>query len=78
MTSKLCKISGLRKQFNPKVNGECSIPLSVGFFRQVAELRCFRDTGWTLPNGGDVLNAASSCSLQSIFQTAKIAVLRFI
>lgn len=74
MSSKHCKVSGLRKQFNPKVNAECSIPRSVKLSRQVAELRCFRDTGWTLTNVDNVLNAAQMCSLQSLAHTAKIAV----
>jgi len=74
MSSKHCKVSGLRKQFNPKVNAECSIPRSVKLSRQVAELRCFRDTGWTLTNVGNVLNAAQMCSLQSFAHTVKIAV----
>ena len=74
LTSKLRKISGLCKQFNPKVNGECSIPRSVKLSGQVAELRSFRDTGWTLTNVGSVLKDAPACSLHSCLHTAKIAV----
>ena len=73
MSSKHCKVSGLRKNFNPKLNAEGSIPRSMELSRQVAKVRSFRDIGGSLTNDDAVLTTPASSSLQSSLQAAKIA-----